>query len=163
VSDNRKVASTLMAKANHTITKARPGLHGSAELSFQMIADLWTVYIRHTTIARDGDSRITAVDVSQMMSLLKKARSIYGDVTNDDNFVDDLGYSALAGMLQLPDPDKMPKPEEDVTANGHEHVFPDNPLPDQIDAEGFVGCLVDNCTAKKQVTKKATRKAEAAS
>lgn len=153
-----------MAKAHNTIQKSRPGIHGSAEMSFQMIADLWTVYLRHTTIARDGDSKITAVDVSQMMSLLKKARAIYGDVTNDDNFIDDLGYTALAGMLQLPDPDKVPKPDEDVTTNGHEHVFPDDPLPDQIDAEGFVNCLVDNCTAKKQVVKpKSGKKVEAAS
>lgn len=150
MSDNRTVASTLMAKANHTITKSRPGLHGSAEMSFQMIADMWTVYVRHATIARNGDSKITAVDVSQMMSLLKKARAMYGDVMNDDNFVDDLGYTALAGMIQLPDPAKAPKDDGDVTTNGHDHLYS---LGSEPDADGFVPCMVEGCTSKKQVRK----------
>jgi hypothetical protein len=38
-----------------------------------------------------------------MMEMLKIARSIYGDSTNRDNFIDSAGYAALAGMLQIPD------------------------------------------------------------
>lgn len=155
MSDNRQVASTLMAKAHQAVIKDRPGVHGSAQMSFQMIAEMWTVYMRHATIARDGDSKITAVDVLQMMSLLKKARAIFGDVTNDDNFIDDLGYTALAGMLQLPDPAKMPKPDE------HEHLFPDEEHANK-DGDGWsVSCMVDGCTVKKQVRKSKQAKADA--
>jgi hypothetical protein len=38
-----------------------------------------------------------------MMEMLKIARSVYGDPANRDNFVDSIGYAALAGMMQLPD------------------------------------------------------------
>jgi hypothetical protein len=34
-----------------------------------------------------------------MMSLLKKVRFIFGDKTNDENFTDDVGYVAIAGMF----------------------------------------------------------------
>lgn len=103
MSDNRKVAAELLSAAGRTVLKERPGVHGSAENSFQMIGDMWTIYLSHVFQIR-GKVQINPVDVAQMMSMLKKARAIYGDVTNMDNFVDDIGYSALAGMLQLPDP-----------------------------------------------------------
>ena len=105
MSDNRNVASALLKEAHETITKKRPGVHGSAEQSFSLIADLWMVYLRHARKIR-GNDRIKPEDVAQMMSMLKKARALYGDATNADNFVDDAGYTALAGMLQLPDPDE---------------------------------------------------------
>lgn len=104
MSDNRTVASGLLKEAHDTIIKKRPGVHGSAEQSFSLIADLWMVYLRHARRVR-GNDRIKPEDVAQMMSMLKKARALYGDITNADNFVDDAGYTALAGMLQLPDPD----------------------------------------------------------
>jgi hypothetical protein len=105
MSDNRKVAADLLGTAGKTILKDRPGVHGSAELSFEMIADFWTVYIRHIKRVR-GLDRLRPEDVSEMMSMLKKARKIYGDPMNTDNDVDDIGYTALAGMLRLPDPAK---------------------------------------------------------
>jgi len=102
MSDNRNMAGKLLGSAADTVMRSRPGVHGSAENSFEMIGELWTVYLRHTRRTRTSDA-ITPSDVAQMMSMLKKARAIYGDVNNDDNFVDDIGYTALAGMLQLPD------------------------------------------------------------
>lgn len=103
MSNNRKVAADLLTQAVRVITKDRPGVHGSAEDSFQMIGELWTVYLRHVRSVR-GDDTILPVHVAQMMSMMKKARATYGDASNPDNFVDDVGYSGLAGMLQLPDP-----------------------------------------------------------
>ncbi len=103
MSDNRKVAKDLIIEAAETILKNRPGLHGSAEQSFEMIADLWTVYVRHCRRTRGNDT-IRGEDVAEMMTLLKKARKIYGQSSNRDNDVDDIGYTALAGMLRLPDP-----------------------------------------------------------
>lgn len=102
MSDNRSVAAGILKEARDTIETKRPGIHGSAENSFQMIADLWTVYLLHKQRATNTSAvRVDTTDVAQMMSLLKKARAIYGDPSNADNFVDDAGYSALAGMLQL--------------------------------------------------------------
>lgn len=104
MSDNRKVARDILREADATINKKRPGVHGSAENSFAMIGDLWAVYLRHARKVR-GHDNILPADVAQLMSILKKCRAMYGDPTNDDNFVDDIGYSALAAMLQLPDYD----------------------------------------------------------
>lgn len=105
MSDNRRKAADLLATAGTTILKNRPGVHGSAELSFEMIGDFWTLYVRHIRRVR-GSDRIRPEDVAEMMAMLKKARKLYGDPSNEDNDVDDIGYTALAGMLRLPDPDK---------------------------------------------------------
>jgi hypothetical protein len=67
-----------------------------------MIAEMWQVYLRHVYLTRNMLA-ITPHDVAQMMALLKKARAMYGDPLNEDNFVDDIGYTALAAMLTLPD------------------------------------------------------------
>jgi hypothetical protein len=101
MSNDRKDAANLMAEAIETITNKRPGVHGSAEDSFRMIAELWTTYLRHTRLVRSHD-QLLPEDIAQMMSILKKCRAVYGDPSNADNFVDDLGYTALAGMMQLP-------------------------------------------------------------
>lgn len=110
MSDNRDVAKTLLTEAGRTILKDRPGIHGSAENSFQMIADFWTIHTRHLRKVR-GHDNLFPEDVAEMMTMLKKARKVYGASTNADNDVDDIGYAALAGMLRLPDPSK-PKEQE---------------------------------------------------
>lgn len=115
MSNNIEVAKQLILDAGRTIYSDRPGVHGSAENSFQMIADLWSAYIRHVHYARKLetiDIELRPVDVAQMMVQLKQARAVYGRQDNRDNFVDETGYSALAGMLQLPEPG-MPKEGDD--------------------------------------------------
>lgn len=104
MSDNRKIALSLITEAADTISNKRPGVHGSAEQSFEMIGDLWTVYLRHIRRVRTDDT-VRPEDVAEMMSMLKKSRKVYGDPMNVDNDVDDIGYSALAGMLRLPNRD----------------------------------------------------------
>jgi hypothetical protein len=83
--------------------KQRKDEHGDAENSFSMIGDLWAVYLKHkwarSKIISVSELTISPYDVAQMMSLLKKARAIYGDSTHADHFVDDVGYSALAAMM----------------------------------------------------------------
>lgn len=106
MSDNREVARKLLLTAGKTILQERMGLHGSAENSFQMIGDMWSAYIEHLIFVRHSVKvriALQPVDVSQMMVQLKQARALYGDPANADNFVDAIGYVALAGMLQLPD------------------------------------------------------------
>lgn len=102
MSDNRKVAVEILKEAAATVGVKRPGVHGSAENSFQMIADLWTVFLRHVRQV-SGTDTIRADHVAEMMSMLKKARKVYGDQNNPDNDIDDAGYSALAGMIRLPE------------------------------------------------------------
>lgn len=115
MSDNRRVARDLLVEAGNTILKDRPGIHGSAENSFEMIGDMWTVYLRHMRRVRGTDT-IRGEDVAEMMTMLKKARKLYGQSTNRDNDIDDIGYAALAGMLRLPDPDDTRSLDEKLSA-----------------------------------------------
>jgi hypothetical protein len=101
MSNDLREAVELIVKAGNTISKDRPGVHGSAENSFQMIGNLWTQYLRHVFSVRNEDE-ILPQDVARMMEMMKIARSVYGDPTNRDNYVDSIGYAALAGMLGLP-------------------------------------------------------------
>ncbi len=125
MSDNRKVAAALLVEAGETVMNKRPG-HGDAENSFQMIADLWMIYLRHCRRVRGTDA-IRPEDVAEMMTLLKKARKIYGS-SNRDNYVDDIGYEALAGMLALPDPTEDPMDKVDVTEEDKTEKTEDPPI-----------------------------------
>ena len=73
--------------------------HGDTTNSFQMMAEFWQTYIRHTSVARAALD-VQAKDVAQMMVLLKICRTAYGK--SGDNHVDEAGYASLAALL---DPD----------------------------------------------------------
>lgn len=74
----------------------RSHIHGDTTESFGVIAAFWQTYLS----ARNAHPvNVLAGDVAEMMSLLKKVRFIFGDKTNDENFIDDAGYTAIAGML----------------------------------------------------------------
>ena len=127
MSDNRRVASDILAIAHQTVIKDRPGVHGSAENSFKMIADMWSVTVQHAVFVRTGQwvpVGLLPVDVAHMMAQMKQARAMYGDANNPDNFIDGAGYTALAGMLQLPDPDFSA-----YAAKGSQKVDPTKPPP----------------------------------
>jgi hypothetical protein len=82
-----------------------------------MAAQLWEVYLRHSNYARHRNQstrlQIDATDVLEMMSLLKKARFVYATEPNRDNFVDDAGYIALAGMVNLPKPEPAKQEQQE--------------------------------------------------
>lgn len=61
--------------------------HGKKTQNLQMIAALWSIYL---------NVPVSASEVAQMMVLLKIARSQNGNY-NPDDFVDAVGYAALAG------------------------------------------------------------------
>lgn len=89
------VSEKLLLDAGDTI-RARLKEHGHTERSFQMIAEMWTTYVKHVfTIS--GKTKLKPHDVAQMMKIVKDARSVYG--FSVDNFRDSAGYSALAAML----------------------------------------------------------------
>lgn len=93
-----KTARTrLLEDANRVITKDRAATHGDAENSFQTIANYWSVYLSaelKTTIV------VSPRDVAQMMVLFKVAR-VHNNPGHTDNWIDQIGYSALAGEIAL--------------------------------------------------------------
>jgi hypothetical protein len=75
----------------------KSSVHGDTEPSFQMIAELWSVYTKHGQNVRP-ESWVSPHDVAQMMILVKIARSVYGH--SSDNYVDEAGYAALAALFR---------------------------------------------------------------
>ena len=84
-----------LKKAIEMVTGHREEDYGSPEDSFDLIARLWGDYLNR---------RITAVDVSAMMGLLKIARIGTGRAT-EDSFVDLAGYAACG--CEIATRDKM--------------------------------------------------------
>ena len=85
--------SEILAEADRIITKDRAATHGDAEDSFSSIASLWEWWMIHR-----GGGPLTAYDVAMMMSLFKHARAA-SNRAHSDNFVDAVGYLALASEM----------------------------------------------------------------
>jgi len=104
---SRQIAGQILETAAKTVMTERGTQHGDAENSFRMIGEMWMAYLRNTWKRRAAtgseikDLTIEPVDVANMMVQLKQARSVYGDGTNLDHYVDAAGYTALAGMLTV--------------------------------------------------------------
>ena len=79
----------ILSQADKCVNGQREQDYGTPEQNFQVIADLWSVYMGVT---------FSAVDVAMMMSLLKIARIRSGGGTGD-SFVDLAGYAACGGEL----------------------------------------------------------------
>ena len=73
----------------------RERTHGEKSRNHQNIAALWNAYL---TIRRDPKALLSALDVAHMMALLKIARTQLGQ-KNADNWVDLIGYAAVAGEI----------------------------------------------------------------
>lgn len=81
-------AETLDA-AKACVCQNREMEHGSPERNFNLIADMWSVYV---------GVEISPVDVACMMTQLKMARIKTG-MFKEDSFVDACGYMACAAEL----------------------------------------------------------------
>lgn len=79
----------ILDKAKECVCGQREQDYGSPENNFQLIADLWSVYL---------GIDISPVDVAMMMVHLKTARVKTGGGTID-SLVDIAGYSACAGEI----------------------------------------------------------------
>lgn len=88
-------ASDIARKAADLVSGDRAQSHGDMADNFGRCADLWSAYL-----GKRLDTGLTAVDVGNMMALLKIARTQTGDV-NADDFVDGAGYLACAGEIAL--------------------------------------------------------------
>ena len=80
--------------ARQAITVDRAATHGEAENTFGLIAAYWSALF---------GIDITAVQVAQAMVLFKVAR-MKANPGHADNFVDAVGYAAIAGELADPVP-----------------------------------------------------------
>lgn len=80
----------ILDSAKMIINGEREGTYGKAEDSFKTIATLWSGYL---------DTNISAVDVANLMILMKVARNCTG-VYKEDNWIDICGYAALGGEIQ---------------------------------------------------------------
>lgn len=108
-SDDMTKAGQVLQSAFKAVMTERGQQHGGAKDSFTMIAEFWTVYLKHKHMHLHGiplDLSITPADIAQMMSLLKKSRALYGDPAAVDNYVDDAGYTSVASQLA----DMTPEP-----------------------------------------------------
>jgi hypothetical protein len=82
-------AAEIARHAADLVSGDRNASHGEAHVNFENIRALWSAYL---------DRELTAVDVALMMVLLKVARTKAGR-HNPDDYVDAVGYAALAGEL----------------------------------------------------------------
>jgi hypothetical protein len=96
--DELSLAENVLLDAGQAI-RDRSKEHGHTERSFGMIGDMWGSYIAHAFTIR-GETKLYPRDIAHMLSLLKTARAVYG--YSVDNFVDGVGYTALAAMLTPP-------------------------------------------------------------
>lgn len=83
----------ILEEAACTISVERQNQYGSPEDSFELIAALWTPYIRRK-LEDTGEVWLGTRDVAHMMALLKIARLAH--TTKRDNYTDAIGYLAIA-------------------------------------------------------------------
>ena len=83
------LASDILNQARAIVSGSRQTVNGKPERSFAQLAQMWSAYL---------GAPVTDVDCAQMLALLKMVRAKSG-VTKGDHFVDQAGYSALAGEL----------------------------------------------------------------
>ena len=86
----------ILAKANELISKDRNETHGDAFKNHAEIAEFWNIFLDNKLRPM---ASITAQDVAVMMILLKISRSTQGEKFNIDNFIDMVGYAAIAGEI----------------------------------------------------------------
>ena len=87
----------ILDEAKRCVCGQREQDYGTPESNFQLIADLWNVYLFPSL--NDNKGVISAMDVAMMMALLKIARIRNGGGSGD-SFVDLAGYAACGGELQ---------------------------------------------------------------
>lgn len=92
-----RTAQSLLLEAAEIVSGDRARTHGPKERSFELIAKFWDLYLVNRSLGGLSVA-ISAIDVAQMMVLLKVARSVQGEPTWD-HYLDAAGYSAVAGEI----------------------------------------------------------------
>lgn len=103
----------VLDAAARAVLQDRNASYGPPEKRFQDIADVWNWY--H---GRNGTQQvlITAMDVANMMILMKMARLKYNP-NHRDSKVDVAGYAACAAECESSTPTQDQSPKEGVNAN----------------------------------------------
>lgn len=83
-----------LRKACECVNQSRKDQYGNLEDNFERIATLWSGYL----FADRDDIYLSAIDVANMMILLKVGRS-YENQSYEDNYIDMAGYAACAYEL----------------------------------------------------------------
>lgn len=83
----------ILEHAEKCVNGDRNHRYSEPEDAFECIADLWSAYLHR---------EVTAIDVANMMILLKIARTMGGE-GSIDNFVDIAGYAACGGEIYYHD------------------------------------------------------------
>ena len=83
------IRAEILDTAKDYVTRDRAAEHGDMEDNFSTIAEYWSTHL---------GCKVSALDVSVMMTLLKVAR-IKSGPNNIDNYVDGAGYLACGGEL----------------------------------------------------------------
>ena len=92
---NRK---EILEAAMRCVCGDREQDYGTPEKNFELIADLWTTYIKAKCVSPEADVCIIGEDVATLMCLFKIARIATGR-GKTDSFIDLAGYAACAGEL----------------------------------------------------------------
>lgn len=88
-------AHEIASSASNLVSGERQNQHGDKKENMSKIAVLFNAWL---AIRTDPAAPLDAHDVAQMMSLMKKARTQSGSFNLDD-YVDDVGYTAIAGEV----------------------------------------------------------------
>lgn len=87
--------SEILDTAYSCVCKDRNAQYGEPEDSFEVIAELWEVYLTHRHAT---ETTINPEDVGVMMALMKIARIATGRAKTD-SYIDACGYIACAGEI----------------------------------------------------------------
>ena len=90
---NRK---EILEAAMRCVCGDREQDYGTPERNFELIADLWTTYIKAKCVSPEADVCIIGEDVATLMCLFKIARIATGRGKTDSS-IDLAGYAACAG------------------------------------------------------------------
>lgn len=91
-------AHEIAAKAAELVGGDRAKTHGSKLENHENIAALWRGYLRNKARAGGSAADVTALDVANLMELLKVARRQAG-AHNPDDYIDGAGYASVAGEI----------------------------------------------------------------
>lgn len=94
-------AEEICRTAGVLVAGGRENTHGDKKENHQNIAAFWEAYLWRRGLLRP-DVFVTALDVANMMELLKIARRLCGD-HNIDDYIDGAGYAAVAGQIAADD------------------------------------------------------------